>query len=154
VLCLDFQVRSVWNSGLTRLFARENASYELNGFFPRRQGGAWKVGWVELRSRTEVGVEDRRQAVTHTMYYPCWLFRSFNCIVASAVFGRWPWCENEGRKRKETIKFSPLLLFLSIPSIPCSKLLISDSLRGSNSNISEVKNACAGYAAYAVNCVY
>jgi hypothetical protein len=47
--------------------------------------------------------------------------------------------QNEGRGRRHLS--SPL----SPPSFPSSKLLVSDSLRGSNSDISEAKTAGAGY---------
>jgi hypothetical protein len=70
-------------------------------------------------------------------------------IVASTVFGLLPWWAdpicgplNEGRKREETIKFIPYPP--SFAAIPSSKLEVSDSLRGSNSNISEAKSAGAG----------
>jgi hypothetical protein len=43
----------------------------------------------------------------------------------------------EEKKGKEACRFAP-----SFPSI---KLLVSDSLRGSSSNISEAKNGVAGY---------
>jgi hypothetical protein len=35
--------------------------------------------------------------------------------------------------------------FLPVPSIPSSKLQVSDPLQDSSSNISAAKNACAGY---------
>jgi hypothetical protein len=46
----------------------------------------------------------------------------------------------EGRARRQ-LSLSPFPL----PSIPCSKVQLSDSLRGSNSNITEAKNAGTGY---------
>jgi hypothetical protein len=49
-------------------------------------------------------------------------------------------------KRKEAIKFVPF------PSTPWSKLLISDLLRGSNSYISEAKNAEATHTT--INAAY
>jgi hypothetical protein len=50
----------------------------------------------------------------------------------------------EWRKNKEdVIKFAPF--FPSLPSHPFSRLLVSDSLRGSNSYISEAKNAEPNY---------
>jgi hypothetical protein len=46
----------------------------------------------------------------------------------------------EGRKElEEANKFVPFP-YLPIPSIPCSNLQVSDSLRGSNSIISAVKD--------------
>jgi hypothetical protein len=44
---------------------------------------------------------------------------------------------NEGRERKEAIKFA------SSPSLPSLPANFCDSLRGSNSHISEAKNADA-----------
>jgi hypothetical protein len=49
---------------------------------------------------------------------------------------------NEGRKRRKAIKFAPFRPF------PSSKLLVSDSLRGSSSHISEAKNAESGSSGY------
>jgi hypothetical protein len=49
--------------------------------------------------------------------------------------------ERKKKKKKKAIQlatFCPLLHFRTIPS---SKLLASDSLRGSNSHISEAKNS-------------
>jgi hypothetical protein len=64
-------------------------------------------------------------------------------ILASTAFGHWPWWE--GRNRKETIKFVAFP-----PSFLSSKLQVSDSLWGSNSNISEPKNAGAGYTQFII----
>jgi hypothetical protein len=70
-------------------------------------------------------------------------------LVASTVFGCWPCWEspewgpqNEGRKERKGRRHEGLPLHPPFPSI---KLLVSDSLWGSNSNISEAKNGGADY---------
>jgi hypothetical protein len=49
-----------------------------------------------------------------------------------------------GRGRRQ-LSLPPSLPFLPFLSIPSSKLLVSDSLQGSNSHISEAKNTDATY---------
>jgi hypothetical protein len=70
-------------------------------------------------------------------------------VVASAVFGPWLWWQSPacGPPKGGTRQLSlapPCPLHPCIP-ISSSKLLVSDSLRGCNSHISEAKNVCAGY---------
>jgi hypothetical protein len=76
------------------------------------------------------------------------LWSMCNRLPASSVFGRWPlWespvcgLEDEGRKRKETIKFAPFpsLRFHFFPYIPSRKLPVNDSIRESSSHFSEAK---------------
>jgi hypothetical protein len=74
-----------------------------------------------------------------------------NCIVASTVFGSWPWWQQpsmritEWRNEEER---GTLVCPLPTPSnpIPSRKLLVSDLLRGCNLHISGAKNACVGYS--------
>jgi hypothetical protein len=68
--------------------------------------------------------------------------------VTSTVFGRWPWWQsplfrtlNDGTMKKGKLSLPHPIPFQPFPSILPSKLLVTDSLQDSNSNISEAKNA-------------
>jgi hypothetical protein len=75
--------------------------------------------------------------------------RRQNVYCSIVAFGPCPWWQspacgppNERMKRNQATELAPSQ---SSATIPFSKLLVSDSLRGCNSYISEAKNACADY---------